>query len=119
MFPQSDFWWLDKNEIVSKMKDAYWVLPKRDIDLYECYLRFSAQILKSILKRGNLNPKEAERQKRHRTEIVRFLEDEEELARHSKPKATARWAINLLASLRFKRYLKVTKGGREHTRIIS
>ena len=55
------------------------------------------------------NPKEAERQKRHRAEVVRFLE--EELARHSKPKATARWAIDLLASLRFKRYLKVTKGG--------
>jgi transposase len=55
------------------------------------------------------NPKEAERQKRHRAEIVRFLE--EELARHPKPKATARWAIDLLASLRFKRYLKVTKGG--------
>jgi hypothetical protein len=55
------------------------------------------------------NPKEAERQKRHRAEIVRFLE--EELARHPKPKATARWAIDLLASLRFKRYLKVTKSG--------
>ena len=55
------------------------------------------------------NPKEAERQKRRRAEIVRFLE--EELARHPQPKATARWAIDLLASLRFKRYLKVTKGG--------
>ena len=55
------------------------------------------------------NPKEAERQKRRRAEIVRFLE--EELTRHPKPKATARWAIDLLASLRFKRYLKVTKGG--------
>ena len=55
------------------------------------------------------NPKEAERQKRHRAEVVRFLE--EELARHPKPDATARWAIDLLASLRFKRYLSVTKGG--------
>jgi transposase len=55
------------------------------------------------------NPKEAERQKRRRAEIVRFLE--QELARHPKPKATARWAIDLLASLRFKRYLKVTKSG--------
>jgi transposase len=55
------------------------------------------------------NPKEAERQKRRRAEIVRFLE--QELARHSQPKSTARWAIDLLASLRFKRYLKVTKGG--------
>ncbi|MHC4073897.1 MAG: IS1634 family transposase [Planctomycetota bacterium] len=56
------------------------------------------------------NPKEAERQKRHRAEIVRFLE--EELARHREPKATARWAIDLLASLRFKRYLKVSKSGK-------
>jgi transposase len=55
------------------------------------------------------NPRDAERQKRRRAEIVRFLE--QELARHPKPKATARWAIDLLASLRFKRYLKVTKGG--------
>jgi transposase len=55
------------------------------------------------------NPKEAERQKRRRAEVVRFLE--QELARHPKPKATARWAIDLLASLRFKRYLKVTKSG--------
>ena len=54
------------------------------------------------------NPKEAERQKRRRAEIVRFLE--QELGRHPQPKATARWAIDLLASLRFKRYLKVTKG---------
>jgi transposase len=56
------------------------------------------------------NPKEAERQKKHRAEIVRFLE--EELARHPRPKATAQWAIDLLASLRFKRYLKVTKSGK-------
>ena len=53
------------------------------------------------------NPKEAARQKKHRAEIVRFLEAE--LARHPKPKATAQWAIDLLASLRFKRYLKVSK----------
>ena len=56
------------------------------------------------------NPKEAERQKKRRAEIVRFLE--EELARHRRPKATAQWAIDLLASLRFKRYLKVTKSGK-------
>jgi transposase len=56
------------------------------------------------------NPKEATRQKKHRAEIVRFLE--EELARHRQPKATAQWAIDLLASLRFKRYLNVTKSGK-------
>ena len=56
------------------------------------------------------NPREAERQKRHRAEVVGFLE--QELARHPRPKATARWAIDLLSSLRFKRYLKVTKSGK-------
>ena len=56
------------------------------------------------------NPKEAKRQKNHRAEIVGFLE--EELARHREPKATAQWAIDLLASLRYKRYLTVTKSGK-------
>jgi transposase len=55
------------------------------------------------------NPKEAERQKKHRAEIVRLLE--QELARHPEPKATAQWAIDLLASLRYKRYLTISKSG--------
>jgi len=59
------------------------------------------------------NPKEAARQKRHREEIVRFLE--EELASNPEPKATAQWAIELLASLRYKRYVTVSKSG--HIRI--
>jgi transposase len=53
------------------------------------------------------NPKEAERQRRHRETIVGFLEAE--LERHPKPSATAQWAIDLLASRRFKRYLRITK----------
>lgn len=53
------------------------------------------------------NPKEAERQRRHRETIVGFLEAE--LERHQKPSATAQWAIDLLASRRFKRYLRITK----------
>jgi transposase len=56
------------------------------------------------------NPKEATRQKKHREEVVRFLE--EELTRHPKPDSTAQWAIELLASLRFKRYLRVTKSNK-------
>ena len=55
------------------------------------------------------NPKEAERQKKHRAEVVEILE--KELGRRRQPKATAQWAIELLASLRFKRYLRITKGG--------
>jgi len=54
------------------------------------------------------NPKEAGRQKMRREQIVAFLEGE--LARHPSSKATAQWAIELLASSRYKRYLTITKG---------
>lgn len=54
------------------------------------------------------NPKEAERQARHRQTIVTLLE--QELDRHRDSSATAQWAIELLASRRFKRYLRITKG---------
>jgi len=53
------------------------------------------------------NPKEAHRQKSHREQIVAFLE--KELERHPSGKATARWAIELLASARYKRYLSISK----------
>ena len=54
------------------------------------------------------NPKEAQRQREHRKMIVSMLEAE--LDRHRQQSATAQWAIELLASPRFKRYLRVTKG---------
>ena len=53
------------------------------------------------------NPKEAERQQKHRAEVLEILE--KELARHPDKKATAQWAIELLASRRYKRYLTITK----------
>ena len=53
------------------------------------------------------NPSEARRQKKHREEVVAFLEME--LDKHQSRKATARWAIDLLASKRYKRYLTITK----------
>jgi len=53
------------------------------------------------------NPKEAERQRKHREKIVALLE--EELDRHPSKSATAQWAIELLSSSRFKRYLAITK----------
>jgi transposase len=56
------------------------------------------------------NPKEAERQGRHRREIIELLEYE--LNRHRDKSASAQWAIELLASKRFKRYLTVTKTNR-------
>jgi len=55
------------------------------------------------------NPKEAERQSKHRADVVSILEHE--LGRHKDRKATSQWAIELLASRRYKRYLKITKGG--------
>jgi transposase len=53
------------------------------------------------------NPEEAERQKKHREQKIKFLE--EELERHSGRQANAQWAIELLASSRYKRYLTITK----------
>ena len=53
------------------------------------------------------NPKEAERQSKHRENIVAFLE--RELESHPSRKATAQWAIDLLASSRYKRYLTISK----------
>ena len=55
------------------------------------------------------NPKEAERQQRHRAQ--RIAELEAELARHPDKNATAQWAIELLASGRYKRYLTTTPKG--------
>lgn len=54
------------------------------------------------------NPKEAKRQQKHREMIVEHLE--QELSSHRDKSATAKWAIELLASKRFKRYLRITKG---------
>jgi len=55
------------------------------------------------------NPSEARRQEQHRRMIVGMLEDE--LGRHRDQSATAQWAIELLASRRFKRYVRITKAG--------
>lgn len=52
------------------------------------------------------NPREAERQRKHREMTVDILE--KELASHKDASASAQWAIELLASRRFKRYLSVT-----------
>ena len=55
------------------------------------------------------NPKEAKRQRKHREMTVELLEDE--LQRHRDKSASAQWAIELLASRRFKRYLRILKSG--------
>ena len=56
------------------------------------------------------NPREAERERKHREQVVKELE--EELKDHPDHQATARWAIDLLASGRYKRYLTVDKQAR-------
>lgn len=53
------------------------------------------------------NPKEAERQRAHRNEVIKELKAQ--LAKHKDCSATAQWAIELLASKRYKRYLKITE----------
>jgi transposase len=55
------------------------------------------------------NPKEAERQHKHRQDVIACLE--RELQSHPNSNASAQWAIELLASRRYKRYLRVTKSG--------
>lgn len=55
------------------------------------------------------NPKEAQRQAKHREEIVAMLK--EELAKHKDKKAIRKWAINLLSSCRYKKYLTITPSG--------
>jgi transposase len=56
------------------------------------------------------NPREAERERMHREQVVKELE--QELKNHPDHHATARWAIDLLASGRYKRYLAIDKQGR-------
>jgi len=53
------------------------------------------------------NPKEAKRQREHRQAVVALLEAE--LGSHPNTSAKAQWAIELLASRRLKRYVRVTK----------
>lgn len=51
------------------------------------------------------NPHEAKRQQLHRQQVIKELE--EELGKHSNRQATARWAIDLMASGRYQRYLTI------------
>jgi len=55
------------------------------------------------------NPGEARRQATHREDIVTMLE--EELKKHKDKSATKKWALALLASRRYKRYLTITDKG--------
>jgi len=59
------------------------------------------------------NPKEAERQARHREKVVAELE--EKLTTHKTKSALAKWAVQLRASQRFGRYLRVDR--KNHVRL--
>jgi len=54
------------------------------------------------------NPLQEKHQREHRKQVLRELE--EELASHGTRDATAKWAIQLMASRRYGRYLKVGQG---------
>lgn len=54
------------------------------------------------------NPEEARRQAHHRQQVL--LEIKEELSKHKEKKATAKWAVQLLASGRYGKYLKIGAG---------
>lgn len=56
------------------------------------------------------NPKEAEKERKHREKVVQELE--EELKKHPIHNANAQWAIELLASGRYKRYANIDKNNR-------
>lgn len=52
------------------------------------------------------NPKEAERERQHRKQVIKDLK--KLLSQHKDQQATAQWAIELKASGRYGRYLKIT-----------
>ncbi len=53
------------------------------------------------------NPKEAERERQHREQVVKDLK--RLLSQHKDQQATAQWAVSLKASGRYGRYLKITE----------
>ena len=55
------------------------------------------------------NPLEAKRQRQHRQQVIQELE--QELSKHASHQATARWALDLQASGRYKRYLSIDDHG--------
>lgn len=56
------------------------------------------------------NPEQAKREATHRNQVLRELE--EELGSHKDRRATAKWAIRLMASRRYGRYLKIGRGSK-------
>lgn len=93
---------------VGEVKDTVLSQPGRYLEIEE-----NLQAREVLLENGKRyiicrNQSEAERQARHRAEIVIMLE--EELKKHKDKSATQKWAITLLASRRYKRYLRIEEG---------
>jgi transposase len=54
------------------------------------------------------NHKEEEREKNHRADVLKYLK--KELEKHPNKSSSAKWAMSLFSSKRYKRYLKVENG---------
>ena len=98
---------------VSEIKEDVLTKPGRFKTIAENLQAKEVVVGDGVLQRRYIlcyNPREAERERKHREQVVKELE--EELKSHPDHQATARWAIDLLASGRYKRYLAIDKQGR-------
>jgi hypothetical protein len=98
---------------ISEIKEEVLTRPGRFRKIAENLQAKEVTVGDGVLRRRYIlcfNPREAERQRQHRQQVVKELE--EELSSHQDHQATARWAIDLLASGRYKRYLTIDKQGR-------
>jgi len=98
---------------VSEIKEDVLTRPGRFRTIAENLQAKEVMVGDGVLQRRYIlcyNPREAERERKHRQQVVKELE--EELKTHADHQATARWAIDLLASGRYRRYLAIDKQNR-------
>jgi len=98
---------------ISEIKEDVLTRPGRFRKIAENLQAKEVTVGDGVLRRRYIlcfNPREAQRERQHREQVVKELEAE--LASHQDHQASARWAIDLLASGRFKRYLTIDKQGR-------
>jgi transposase len=98
---------------VSEIKEDVLARPGRFRSIAENLQAKEVIVGNGVLQRRYIlchNPREAQRERKHREQVVKELE--EELKSHPERQATARWAIDLLASGRYKRYLTIDTQGR-------
>ena len=93
---------------VSEIKEDVLTRPGRFRTIAENLQAKEVIVADGMLQRRYIlcyNPREAQRERKHREQVVKELE--QELKSHSDRQATARWVIDLLASGRYKRYLRI------------